>query len=128
MSQSKKFGPTQLELPLGRGDPRSKASEGLRSTCPPLRVIEGEGAGKEEPTIVSREGVVHALIEAGADLLLRRISSERAEEIRRTVDRIMSLFDRVDASPQLMPALRRQLDELEDLMRETRAIKARKGK
>ena len=127
MSQSKKSGPTQLDLPLGEDDPGSTATRSPRAARPPLRVIEGEGTRKEPP-IVSREGVVHALIEAGADLLLRRISSERAEEIRRTVDRVMVLFDRVDASPRLMPVLRRQLDELENLMRETRAIKARKGK
>lgn len=128
MRQSKKSGPTQLDLPFSEEDPGSRATQSARETRPPLRVIEGEGTRKEEPPIVSREGVVHALIEAGADLLLRRISSERAEEIRRAVDRIMVLFDRVDTSPQLMPVLRRQLDELEDLMRETRAIKARKGK
>src|SRR5260370_39353748 len=115
MSQSKKPGPTQLDLPLGEDDPGSKATQGARATRPPLRVIEGEGTRKEPP-IVSREGVVHALIEAGADLLLRRISSERAEELRSTVDRIMVLFDRADASPQLMPVLRRALDELADLL------------
>src|SRR5215471_17695637 len=72
----------------------------------------------------SPDAVVRVLIEAGADLLLRKISSQRAEEIRRRVDTVMGLFDRVDGSPQLIPALKRRLDELESLMRETRGLRA----
>ena len=36
------------------------------------------------------------------------------------VDEILSLFDRVDQNPILMPVLKRKLDELESLVRETR--------
>jgi hypothetical protein len=68
--------------------------------------------------------VARVLMEAGADLLLRRITSARAAEIERKVDRILDLFDRVDAMPVLMPVLRRHLDDLEALMRETREVRA----
>ncbi len=86
---------------------------------PPLRLIRGVGT-KSPERLDSRDAVVRVLIEAGADLLLRRISSQRAEEIRRRVDKVMALFDRVDRSPELIPSLKRRLDELEALMRETR--------
>jgi hypothetical protein len=85
-----------------------------------LRVIQGEGRGRPAEPLTSRDAVARVLIEAGADLLLRRISPERAEEIERQVDRVLELFDRVDATPALMPVLRRHLDELEALMGETR--------
>lgn len=68
--------------------------------------------------------MVRVLVEAGADLLLRRISAERAEEIERKVDRVLRLFDQVDGAPVLMPVLKRQLDDLESLMRETREVRA----
>jgi hypothetical protein len=85
-----------------------------------LRVIRGEGQGRPAEPLTSRDAVARVLIEAGADMLLRRISPQRAEEIERQVDRVLDLFDRVDATPALMPVLRRHLDELEALMRETR--------
>ncbi len=85
-----------------------------------LRVIRGEGQRRPQEPLSSRDAVARVLIEAGADLLLRRISPERAEEIERQVDRVLELFDRVDSAPVLMPVLRRHLDELEALMRETR--------
>lgn len=88
-----------------------------------LRVIRGEGQRREEP-LASRDAVARVLMEAGADLLLRRISPARAREIERRVDRVLDLFDRVDAAPVLMPVLKRHLDELEALMRETRAVRA----
>jgi hypothetical protein len=67
-------------------------------------------------------------MEAGADLLLRRISPERASEIERQVDRALDLFDRVDANPLILPVLRRHLDALDALMRETRDRRsARRG-
>ena len=93
----------QLQLPLS----------------PRLKVIEGLGQRKAEP-LESRDAVARVLMEAGADLLLRRISSERAEEIEGRVDEILELFDRVDRHPLFMPVLQRKLDELEDLMRDTR--------
>ncbi len=128
MSQSTKSGPTQLELPLREEAVRLQAATKIRGAHPPLRMIKGEARRRKDRAILSRDGVVRVLIEAAADLLLRRITSERAEEIRGAVDRIMTLFDRVDASPELMPVLKRQLDGLESLMRETRAIKERKGR
>ena len=63
--------------------------------APKLRVIQGLGQKKQEP-LASRDAVARVLIEAGADLLLRRISSERAEAIEKEVDEILALFDRVD--------------------------------
>lgn len=90
-----------------------------------LRVIQG-GGQREQEGLDSRDAVVRVLIEAGADLLLRRISAERAEHIEQRVNKILDLFDRVDAAPALMPVLQRQLDELERLMNETRAGRARR--
>ncbi|MBN1207705.1 MAG: hypothetical protein JXB05_22765 [Myxococcaceae bacterium] len=98
----------------------SAPSPASRGAGPSLRVIRGEGQRRPAEPLTSRDAVARLLIEAGADLLLRRISSARAEEIERQVDRVLELFDRVDATPALMPVLRRHLDELEALMRETR--------
>lgn len=92
-------------------------------TTPKLRVINGLGQRQHEP-LANRDAVARVLIGAGADLLLRRISPERAEEIEKAVDEILSLFDRVDANPIMMPVLKRKLDELEVLVRETREKKA----
>ena len=100
----------QLELKLG--------------AAPKLRVIQGLGQKEQEP-LASRDAVTRVLIEAGADLLLRRISSERAEEIEKEVDEILSLFDRVDDNRLLFPVLQRKLDALEQLMRETREKRRR---
>ena len=47
-----------------------------------LRVIRGEGQRREEP-LASRDAVARVLMEAGADMLLRRITPARAEEIER---------------------------------------------
>ena len=107
---------SQLELPRApRAQPATPAAR--------LRVIPGGGQRRQDEPLGSRDAVVRVLLEAGADLLLRRISSVRAEEIEGRVDRILELFDRVDAVPALMPVLRRQLDELEALMRETREVR-----
>jgi hypothetical protein len=89
-----------------------------------LRVIEGGGQRRQDEPLVSRDAVARVLMEAGVDLLLRRISTARAAEIERKVDRVLDLFDRVDAAPLLMPVLQRHLDELEALMRETRQVRA----
>jgi len=91
--------------------------------APGLRVIRGEGQRRQEP-LASRDAVARVLMEAGADLLLRRISPARAGEIERQVDRVLDLFDRVDKAPVLMPVLKRHLDDLEALMRETREVRA----
>ena len=92
--------------------------------APKLRVIQGLGQKQQEP-LASRDAVTRVLIEAGADLLLRRISSERAEAIEHEVDEILKLFDMVDDNRLLFPVLQRKLDALEQLMRETREKRRR---
>jgi hypothetical protein len=99
----------------------SMSTERAAAPGPALRVIRGEGKRRPPEPLTSRDAVARVLIEAGADLLLRHISPARAEEIERQVDQVLELFDRVDSAPVLMPVLRRHLDELEALMRETRA-------
>lgn len=106
------------ERPLPR---RTPASERLPGG---LRIIEGGGQRRQDEPLVSRDAVARVLMEAGVDLLLRRISTARAAEIERKVDRVLDLFDRVDVAPLLMPVLQRHLDELEALMRETRQVRA----
>jgi hypothetical protein len=59
------------------------------------------------------------LVGAAADMLLKRISAPRAHEIERQVERLMDLFDRVDREPLLDRVLRRELDVLEALVRES---------
>jgi hypothetical protein len=99
-----------------------------RSSGAGLRVIRGEGQRRPDEPLTSRDAVARVLMAAGADLLLRRISPDRAAEIERQVDRALDLFDRVDANPLLLPVLRRHLDALEALMRETRERRsARRG-
>jgi hypothetical protein len=124
VSQSQREGPEQLELPLA---PRRA---GAQPEPPPkpsfLRVIQGGGKRTREP-LTSRDAVIRVLVEAGADLLLRRISPERAQAIEQEVNDILDLFDRVDATPGLMPALRRRLDDLEALMGESRDRRRRPG-
>ncbi|MGZ3460263.1 MAG: hypothetical protein ACXU86_17375 [Archangium sp.] len=106
------------ERPLTRRTPSSERLPGG------LRIIEGGGQRRQDEPLVSRDAVARVLMEAGVDLLLRRITPTRAAEIERKVDRVLDLFDRVDAAPLLMPVLRRHLDELEALMRETRQVQA----
>jgi hypothetical protein len=137
VSDSRKRSPTQLELPF------TAAAKPTRQSPPPpasvaapvaknevkapkntLRVIKGGGQRVRE-ALSSRDAVVRVLVEAGADMLLRRISVERAEEIQQNVDLVLELFDRVDASPELMPKLKKSLDELEALMTETRSVRNR---
>nr|WP_309897373.1 hypothetical protein [Archangium sp.] len=111
------------ERPLPRRTPSADRLPGG------LRVIEGGGQRRQDEPLVSRDAVARALMEAGVDLLLRRITPARAAEIERKVDRVLDLFDRVDAAPVLMPVLRKHIDELEALMRETRQVRspARRG-
>lgn len=93
------------------------------ATPPKLRLIEGLGQ-KQEEALDSRDAVARVLIEAGADLLLHRISCERAEEIEKAVDEILHLFDLVDRNALLQPVLAKKLDALESLVRDTRAVRA----
>lgn len=108
---------------MPRHDDR-QLSLSLPST-PRLRVIQGLGQKQQEP-LLSRDAVARVLVEAGADLLLRRISPERAEVIEKAVDEILALFDKVDDNRLLFPVLQRKLDDLEQLMRETRDTRARR--
>lgn len=101
----------QLELPL--------------AARPKLTLIKGQGQRAQEP-LDSRDAVARVLIEAGADLLLRRISPERAEYIEQQVDDVLGLFDRVDRDPSAMVELKKKLDGLEALMRETREGRVRR--
>lgn len=123
MSRGKDPNPSQLLLPLDFTTPRAPPARVAQ--VPALRLIRGGGQRKRDP-LASRDAVIRVLVEAGADLLLRRISSVRAEEIEGRVDKVLSLFDRVDVTPALMPVLQRQLEELEVLMQETRSLPTRR--
>jgi hypothetical protein len=96
------------------------------SAPPRLRVIQGLGQKRAEEPLLTRDAVARVLVEAGADLLLRRITPERAQVIEQAVDEILALFDRVDENRLLLPVLQRKLDELEALMRDTRQARARR--
>jgi hypothetical protein len=109
---------SQMELPL-----RAPGGAGPKAAPPPrtaptaqapraLRVIKGEGQRRDE-TLRSRDDVARILVSSAADVLLRRISPDRAHAIEQRVERVMRLFERVDAHPVLLPRLRRELDELE---------------
>lgn len=93
------------------------ARESVASAGPKLRLIRGEGQARDE-TLHTRDDVARLLVASAADMLLRRISTERAHEIEMRVDRIMRLFDKVDRDPIARPLLRRELDELERIWRE----------
>ncbi len=86
---------------------------------PKLRLIKGLGQKQTEP-LASRDAVARVLIEAAADMLLKRISAERAEVIEQQVDHILNLFDEVERDKTKFAELAARLDELEALMRETR--------
>ena len=102
-------------------DPEVPKPNVAKSAASGLRLLRG-GNRRAEERLNSRDTVIRILIESGADLLLRRISAARAREIQRAVDEILLLFDQVDASPERIPLLRKQLDALERLMNDTRAM------
>src|SRR6218665_1720998 len=123
-------GPRQQEATVSSrqhdDNPTPEQPLGCRTSASPpggLRVIKGGGQRRQDEPLASRDAVARVLMEAGVDLLLRRITPTRAAEIERKVDRGLELFDRVDAAPVLMPVLRRHLDDLEALMRETRQVR-----
>lgn len=117
--------PVVVSAPVAASRPAVESSRPAPSTGRPgLRVIQGGGARTYEK-LASRDAVVRVLIEAGADLLLRRISSDRAEFIERSVNKVLDLFDKVDANAALMPVLQRHLDELESFMQDTRTGRGR---
>ncbi len=119
-----KKGQGQLELPLrpralssvGPG-PKPVAQASGATPARPFRVIRGEGQKRDE-TLRSRDDVARLLVAAAADMMLKRISVERADEIEKRIDKVMRLFDMVDRNPVMMALLRRELDELEAIWRE----------
>jgi len=114
-------GPKQLELPLqGRKPPEAPPAPGERPAPPArtLRVIEG-GRQRRKETLETRNDVARLLVAAAADMLLHRITSDRAHEIQVRVERVQRLFERCQGDPILLPILRRELDELEALWRES---------
>lgn len=90
----------------------------MAGRAPKLRVIDGLGQRRAPEPLVSRDAVARVLVGAGVDLLLRRISPERAEAIEREVEEILGLFDAVDARPALLGELERRVGELEVLVRD----------
>lgn len=114
----------RMVSPMARSDDRQLP---LPLAAPPrLRVIQGLGQKTPAEPLLSRDAVARVLVEAGADLLLRRISPERAQVIEAAVDEILALFDRVDDNRLLFPVLQRKLDELEALMQDTRQTRSRR--
>jgi len=115
--------PRQLPLPLDSngGDGAALTSHVRQAPrpagAPRLRLISGEGQRKRAP-LRSRDDLARVLVGAAGDMLLRRISTPRAHEIEQRVEKLLALFDRVDDAPALEPVLRRQLDDLEALLRE----------
>src|SRR5262249_33095096 len=102
----------QLELPL-----QKKPAA--------LRVIKGEGKARPDP-LVNRDAVARVLVFAGVDLLLKRISPERAEAIEQRVDEALDLFDAVDRDPSAQPRLKAVLDDLERLVRQSADLRVRR--
>ncbi len=102
-------GPVQLSLPLAA------------PARPGLRVIHGGGRRRAAEPLSSPDAVVRVLVETGADLLLRRITPERAQEIERAVSKVLKLFEEARTSPRHAMSLRRELDTLQTLMSESRA-------
>ncbi len=86
---------------------------------PHLRLLDGEGKARAT-RLESRDDVARVLMRSAADLLLRRISSARANAIQRKVDRVFLLFDASASNPAAAVLLRRELDALEELARTTR--------
>ncbi|MBS2030771.1 MAG: hypothetical protein JST54_22895 [Deltaproteobacteria bacterium] len=85
-----------------------------------MRLIQGEGKGRQEK-LRSRDDLARVLVGAAGDMLLKRISAPRANEITKRVEKLLALFDRVDREPMLEPVLRRELDVLEELLRDSKA-------
>lgn len=108
----------QLSLPLRvEPSPAEKRPPSTPTAERTFRVIKGEGHKREE-TLHSRDDVVRLLVGTACDVMLKRITADRAHEIQRRVDRIMRLFDRVPADPVATALLRRELDDLEGVYRD----------
>lgn len=110
----------QLELPLKglstnfRPQPPVTAPSTSRKV---FRVIRGEGRKRDE-TLRSRDDVARLLVASAANMMLQRMSTERAHEIQARVDRVMHLFDLVERDPLAARFLRHELDELEKVWKE----------
>jgi len=96
---------------------RGRALREAASEPRTFKVIRGEGQKRAE-TLHSKDDVVRLMVGTACDVLLKRVSPDRAHEIQRRVDRIMRLFERVPADPVAVALLRRELDDLESLYRE----------
>jgi hypothetical protein len=94
------------------------------SEPPRLRLVQGEGQGRAVQ-LNDRSDLASVLVGTAADLLLKRITSVRAHAIEQKVERLMSLFDRVDSEPMLKRMLRRELNDLEALVRESQGHRRR---
>lgn len=105
--------PLPIDAPRDPPVPRPLSAPAPRA----FRVIRGEGQKRDE-TLRSRDDVARLLVGSACDLMLKRISPDRAHEIQQRVDRIMRLFDRIPADPVATALLRRELDDLEKLYRE----------
>ncbi|MGC4113851.1 MAG: hypothetical protein QM765_04190 [Myxococcales bacterium] len=117
----------QLPLPLRvPAEPRPARPPSTPTAERTFRVIRGEGQKREE-TLHSRDDVVRLLVGTACDVMLKRITPDRAHEIQRRVDRIMRLFDRVPADPVATALLRRELDDLESIYRDGQGQRRNNG-
>ena len=91
-----------------------------RPEGPPLRLVQGGGAGRPPEALDSREAVTRVLVGATADLLLRRITPPAARDIRTQVERVLALFDAVDAGAPREATLGPALRTLEAMVRPPR--------
>lgn len=96
---------------------------------PKLRVIRGgdDWESSFEP-ITSRDAAIRCLVEAGADLLLRRITVELAERVEKAVDTVIALEDRPATNdPVWISARATAYNTLRLAMRTARVEKRRKA-
>ncbi|MFN0063502.1 MAG: hypothetical protein ACKVPX_13420 [Myxococcaceae bacterium] len=110
--------PVQLSFSFDSPAPRRVQPEDRQ--VGPFRVISGGGEGRSKERLDNPDAVVRALLESGVDLLLRKITPERAREVERAVGRIMKLFDEVREQPRLRLRLAKEIEGLERLMQESR--------
>ncbi len=117
----------QLKLPLKGLSTNSRPLPPV--TAPPssrkaFRVVRGEGQKRDE-TLYSRDDVARLLVASAANMMLQRMSTERAHEIQARVDRVMHLFDLVERDPLAARLLRHELDELEQVWKKANAPSSR---
>jgi hypothetical protein len=120
----------QLVLPLRPGLERPAENPPRPISAPAqraFRVIRGEGKRRDEK-LRSRDDVVRLLVAAAADMMLKRITPERAHEIQVRVERVQRLFERCERDPVLWPLLRVELETLEKVWRETEHQRPLRGR